>query len=541
MNTQRREILSSNQTHTLIIVAIVGVLALLYQQSFSFDYAHYDDDKYIIHNAMVLSGLSLDGLQWAMTTFYASNWHPLTWVSHMFDVSMFGPGPYGAHAHNTLLHGINSILVYVLLLRITATPWQAGLLAMIFLVHPLHVESVAWIAERKDLLCAVFYLAALIFYDNFRRRGKLRSYLATLCWAVLALLSKPMAVSLPVIMLLMDLTVYRQQWQPGKQTLRVKIFVAMGVEKIPLGLLTLAACVLTVLAQDGAQAVAYLESHSLTDRLETATNAYLIYIKQWLAPTNLIAFYPLSVDGGILAWLAPTSIVLGACALALALTYRAPVITLGWGWYMVSLLPVIGLVQVGAQAHADRYMYLPSIGLLLIASTLLPTASSKYFRSSWLLAIVYTLFLCLLCYWQIGTWKNQQTIFSRVLAQAGPNHKAYVHLTSYYLRHGQYKEAEKYANRGIAIAPQRSDGFQALGNIALHSKAFSQAESHYKQALSLGPTTGAVLNNLGISLAQQDRQEEAARAFKEALRVEPTLQAAQQNLRRYNESATSNR
>lgn len=532
MNTPLNNSISNTQIHTLVGVSIVGVLWLLYQQSFAFDYVYFDDDDYVLNSPMVLAGLSFEGLQWAITSFEVSNWHPLTWLSHMLDVTLFGPTPAAAHIHNTLLHGVNSLLVYALLLRFVSSLWQSALLAMIFLVHPLHVESVAWIAERKDLLCGVFYLATLLFYDSYRRHGGAGYYLGTFACLLLALMAKPMAVSLPVIMVLLDITVYREHWQQGNSTPLPRLLWRIGSEKAPFIIVTAGACLLTVLAQDGAQAVAHLDAHSLTDRLETASSAYLIYLKQWVVPVNLIAYYPMKLNGGTIAWVFPTLAVLVVCVVALLLARRAPLIALGWGWYMVSLLPVIGLVQVGSQAHADRYMYLPSVGLLVAASALFPPNHSRYLRSSYLVAVVFTAYLGVLCYWQVGTWKNQYTLFSRVMELAGPNHKAYVHLTDYHIRTGSLDEAQRLAELGIALTPARSDGYQALGNIALARQDFSAAETHYRAAIARGPIVGAVLNNLGITLAQQGKHAEAVLAFNEALRVQPNLQAARQNLKR---------
>ena len=304
---------------------LFAALWLLYRQTFGFDYVYFDDDLYVLERPFVLAGLSWEGLLWAMTSFEHSNWHPLTWLSHMLDVSLFGTHPGWAHAHNALLHGINSLLVYLLLLRFGAAVLPAALLSGIFLVHPLHVESVAWIAERKDLLCALFYLSSLLSYDQFRRNGRMSGYLATLALGTLALMAKPMAVSLPVVLVLLDLTLYRAQdtnplWQPAA------ILTALRRHAV-LILLTAGACVLTLLAQDGSHAIAYVDAHSLTDRLETAATAYLVYLRQWLVPLNLVAFYPLSLDGSTLAWAAPTAHVIALTAAALAVAKRWPVVT----------------------------------------------------------------------------------------------------------------------------------------------------------------------------------------------------------------------
>lgn len=509
---------------------LFSALWLLYQQTFTFDYVYFDDDLYVLDRPFVLAGLTWEGVRWAITSFEHSNWHPLTWVSHMLDVSLFGTHPGWAHAHNALLHGINSLLVYLLLLRYGATLLPAALLGGIFLLHPLHVESVAWIAERKDLLCALFYLSSLLCYDTYRRRGSAAWYLATLGSGVLALLAKPMAVSLPVVLVLLDLTLYRGRdidalWQPTR--------IAAAVRRhLPLACLTAGACVLTLMAQDGSHAIAYVEAHSLTDRLETAMTAYLVYLRQWLVPVNLVAFYPLSLDGSLLAWAAPAVAVIALCLVALASARRWPMMTLGWAWYVVTLLPVIGLVQVGSQAHADRYMYLPSIGLLLIAMTLFPRTGSDHHRGAVTITCVYSVFLGALCYWQVATWKNEFTVFSRVLDIEGPNYKSHIHLASFFLRHNDVDKAYAHASAGLALEPTRSDAYQALGNIALARGEFAAAEHHLREALARGPALDVVYNNLGIALAQQGKGQQARTAFNEALRINPALQVARDNLER---------
>lgn len=518
-------------------MGLAAALWLLYQQTFSFDYTYFDDTDYVLHNPAVLGGLSLQGAWWALTSFEVSNWHPLTWLSHMLDVSLFGTDPGWAHLHNVLLHGINSVLVYVLLLRLGATLVQGALLSLIFLAHPLHVESVAWIAERKDLLCALFYLASLLAYDRYRHRGGIGRYGAMLAAAVLALMAKPMAVSLPVIMLLMDLTVYRA---PSASTLPGpgEFWQAMR-RQLPLIALTAGACVLTLLAQQGAEAVAHIEAHSLTDRLETATSAYLVYLRQWLLPLNLVAFYPLELAGTTTAWLFGLLALLVPSGVVVWLWRRTVLTVLGWAWFLVTLLPVIGLVQVGEQAHADRYMYLPAIGLLLIGLALFGCVPRALARSALIVTAAFCVFLGALTYWQVATWKNQYTVFSRVLELEGPNHKAHIHLAAFFLRHNELARAEQHAMACIVLRPNLSDGHQALGNIALARREFAQAEQHYRRALALGPPLAVVFNNLGIALAQQGGHEAAMQAFTEAVRLEPELEAAWLNLQRHRDDAAN--
>lgn len=520
--------------HSLVALTLFVVLWLLYQQSFAFDYVHFDDADYVIKNPMVMAGLTWEGVQWAFTSFYASNWHPLTWLSHMFDVSLWGAQPAVGHIHNTVLHGLNSVLVYLLLMRLAASWWQAGLLAMIFLVHPLHIESVAWIAERKDLVCALFYLLGLLAYDNYRANPRLHWYLVVLLCLTLALMSKPMAVSFPVVLVLMDILVYRDRLASSKSRNNILSLGWVALRgKAPFIALTLAACVLTVLAQDGSNAVAYLPAHSLTSRLEISSSAYLIYIKQWFLPLDLIAFYPLVVSGKTLNWLLPSAVVMTGSVAALLLVSSRPRLALGWAWYLITLLPVIGLVQVGSQAHADRYMYLPSIGLLIIAIGIFPKPKNRQFRIANFLVVVFIAYLSVLCYWQIGSWRNEHTLFSRVLEIAGPNRLAHLHLAKDYIRRGMLDEATQHSIASITLEPNSAGGYQALGNIALERQDFSRAEEMYLLALEKGPAMANMVNNLGISLAEQGKLAEAIRAFETAGEINPRLEAAKSNLALY--------
>jgi tetratricopeptide (TPR) repeat protein len=517
--------------HWLIAALHVALLLLLYGQALGFDYVHYDDTDYVTENPAVLAGLGLDGVRWAFTSFYMSNWHPLTWLSHMADVSIAGSNPAFAHLHNLILHGINSLLVYALLLRYCGSVWKSAALSLVFLVHPLHVESVAWIAERKDLLCAMFFLLALLAYDDYRRYTRRATFLWALLAFVLALLAKPMAVTLPAVLLVLDFFVYRRYFSgAGKEWPSGFDYAGALREKIPFIVISAGSCMVTLLAQDAGNSVAYLEGHTLADRWQVATAAYLTYLKQWLLPINLAAFYPIDTNPSALARWLPGPALLAMLGLALAASRRLPLLAAGLCLYLVTLLPVIGLVQVGSQAHADRYMYLPSLGVLLACTCLLPSRAHPRFRLSALLTGIFILFLSALGYFQVGYWQNQYTLFSRTLAVTGPSFTAHIHLADAYLKRGMPAEAERHARACTELRPDVGDGYQAMGNAALAQQDFARAESFFRKALEHGPALPVVLNNLGISLAEQGRLEAGIRSFEAALQVDGQFKAAQENL-----------
>jgi tetratricopeptide (TPR) repeat protein len=290
----------------------------------------------------------------------------------------------------------------------------------------------------------------------------------------------------------------------------------------------------TIAAQDAGNAVAYFQAHSLSSRWNTATTAYLVYLKQSVMPVNLVAFYPVITSSSASILLIPGALLGALLIFFLRAAPRYPLIPAGLCWYLVTLLPVIGLVQVGSQAHADRYMYLPSVGLLISCVYLLPSRDKKYFQIAVVLACVFMVYLSAICYWQIGYWKNQHTLFSRVQAVSGPTYLAHLHLTEDYIRRGMLLEAREQGMAALALRPDLADSYQAMGNIALAEENFQEAEKYYRVALAKGPKLSKVLNNLGITLAEQGDTRGGIRAFEMALEIQPNLQEAQRNLRHYN-------
>lgn len=520
---------------SVLVIAIQLFLAVaIYWQTHSFDFVYFDDAEYLVYNKPVHEGLTWTGVQWAFQSIYMSNWHPLTWLSHMLDVDIAGLDPGWPHLHNALLHLINSLLVYWLLVRLTGRGWPAAFCSVIFLVHPLHVESVAWIAERKDLLSALFFLGGLLLYDSYRAKPGMGRYLLVALFQSLALSAKSMAVTFPVVLLLLDAFHYNRPIAGISGRSKVALIARSVYEKIPLLLLSLAAGVTAIYTQQSGGAVASLDFISLSNRLAVATSAYGTYLYQFIAPVDLTAFYPLEAE-----FLSPLKLVGSVVALGTlgligwTLAGRKPLVAAGLVWFIVTLLPVIGLLKVGEQAHADRYMYLPSFGLLLAICVIFPLRNASSFRTSVLAGILIAATMSALSFWQVGVWENRNTLFTQVLQVHGPSYRAHFMLAQGYLDRNAWDQAEKHAKAALAINPRRHYAYKALGDVALGRGQYSEAEHQYRLATKYKTPSPETLNNLGVAIAEQGRRSLAIQMFKAALLEAPDFAPAQTNLQLY--------
>jgi len=524
LNSNRRDLLFLIPLHFALLVALFG-------QTYFFGFVFFDDDYYILDNRLVQQGLTGESIRWAFSAFYLSNWHPLTWLSHMLDVELFGSNVGLAHLHNVLLHAANSLLVYALLRRFTQNGLAAAVASTIFLVHPLHAESVAWLAERKDLLCAFFYLAGLLAYDNYRSRPSLTQY--GLCWVAFAaaLMSKPMAVTLPCVMLVLDYFHYRHQQYESPVAAASLGLRRLVLEKLPLFALVLVASLVTLFAQQDGGSVTGVEVLGVQDRLLNACLSYLTYLRQSLLPLGLTAFYPMPQPSSLGVIGLPAAILVGWLVASIWLFRSRPLIAAGLCWYLGTLVPVIGLVQVGAQAHADRYMYLPSIGILLAIAAVAPRPGSAGVRLFAIVSTLLILFFSTLCYWQVGYWENRHSLFSRVLQVHGSIWRAHFHLAADYIQRGMYEQAEEHALKSLQLDPTRSRSLQLLGDIALRQGNFDRAIEIYEDALTRDKPSSQLMNNLGIALAESGQQERAQRAFRRAYELDPSSIAVSRNFK----------
>lgn len=483
----------------------------------------WDDMQYILGNAHVTSGLTQVNLRWALTSFEAGNWHPLTWVSHMLDVELFGLDPRGHHLANVLIHLGNTLLLFVLLLRLTGAAWKGFLVAALFAVHPLHVESVAWIAERKDVLSTFFGFLAVYAHCRYARKPGLSRYLAVVFLFVAVLAAKQMLVTLPCLLLLLDF------WPLGR--LGVSSWRRPVLEKIPLFALAALFGSVAMLAQGSANA---FSSYPLAARVSNAIVSYLRYCQKTVAPVDLAVFYPhpqltLPLGLTIAAFLALTTMTV----LAGAGRHRRPWLTVGWLWFLWTLFPVIGLIQVGEQAMADRYSYVPIIGLFILAvwgaaEFATPRPALRTLMAG--AASVTLIGLSTTSLVQVGHWQSNLTLFFHA-AQAVPgNWTAHFQLGSLYQRQGRDAEAIEQYLAAISARAGFSEALNNLGMVFAGRGDPAQAATWYRAAIRADAGNWEAHNNLGGALMEHELYREAQTCFLQASRLQPEAPEPQLNL-----------
>ncbi len=506
----------------IIALLLALVTLLVYLPVTHFDFINYDDEDYVTKNIVVQNGLTFSGIRWAFTTGHASNWHPLTWLSHMTDCELFGLNAGGHHFVNVLFHAANSVLLFALLLRLTGALWSAAFVAALFAWHPLHVESVAWVAERKDVLSTFFALLALLSYTKYVRENCRRSFWFALIFFALGLMSKPMLVTLPFVLLLLD-------YWPLQRFQDFKIIPAMAarfvLEKWPFFLLSAGSCIVTFLAQRGT-AVASLELVPMSFRLENVPTAYVVYLSKFFWPASLAIIYPITSDfhiPSLTVAVAVTVLIFVTTATWLA-RKRAAYLPVGWLWFLGTLVPVIGLVQVGAQTLADRYTYIPSIGLSMMVAYGVRDLAERFQLPKILLAAVAALVL-VACVArtenQLPYWQNSETLFRHALAVTKDNYIAHINLGVTLELDGKLDEAIAENRAAEAIAPDRYQIHNNLAECLDHSGRLNEALAEYLAAIRLNPNLAEFHNGLGIVLAELGRYDEAETAFTNAARLDP--------------------
>jgi Flp pilus assembly protein TadD len=533
-----------------LCLLLVAVTLAVYWPATGCDFVNYDDPDYFFSNPHVLAGLSWANLVWAFTTGFGGNWHPLTWLSLMFDANLFGPGPAGPHITNLLFHLTNTVLVFLLLRSLTRTTWRSALVAALFALHPLHVESVAWISERKDVLSLFFGLLTLLFYARYvqkqsRVEGResragsgglaLDPRLSTLDYALallffaLGLMSKPMLVTLPFLMLLLD---YWPLQRFKVQSSRFKI-QSLVLEKIPFFLLSAISCVVTFIAQQKGGAVIALVKISLAQRVENTFVAYARYLAKTFWPSPLANPYPYPDHWDGLLVIYAVTLIVGLCAIAGLQARRFPFAATGWFWFVGTLVPVIGLVQVGIQSMADRYTYLPLIGLFLV----LVWGAGEVCRH-WRIpkpAVIFLVIIAIAAYaWrtrdQINYWQNDETLFRHTLAVTKNNYLAYNNLGTWLSKKGQIAEAMDCFNKSLQIKPDDSDVLYNLGNAFAKLGDWDEAINNYQRALQFKPNQPDILDNLGFAFAAKKQYADAVTNFEAALKLKPDSASAHNNL-----------
>jgi tetratricopeptide (TPR) repeat protein len=503
-----------------IALAVVTVAALSPVTSNLF--LNYDDDLYVTGNDHVTAGLTAPGLVWALTTFEAANWHPLTWISHMADVELHGLAPSGHHATSLILHVANVLLLFLLLVRLTGALGPAALASALFAVHPLHVESVAWIAERKDVLSTLFWLLTTLAWLRFLEARTPARYAVVVAACAGGLAAKPMLVTLPFTLMLLDVwPLARATWPP------------LWKEKLPLIGMAAAACVVTFAAQHGGGAVQSLQGLAFPARLANAAASYAWYLGKIVWPAGLACFCPLPKTIPWAQAAAGTLFVAGATWGAIRVAGRAPYATFGWLWFAGTLVPVIGLVQVGAQAHADRYTYVPSIGLFVAASWGLADLSARRPRLLPAAAVAGAAAVALLvpiARADVRHWHDNVSLFTRAIAVTADNPVAQNNLGLALHVEGKTDDAIAHLREALRIKPDYVDAHINLG-AALHAKGRDEeAAATIREALALDPGSVAALVNYGNALAGTGHPDDAIAQYRRALAILPGYADALRNL-----------
>jgi tetratricopeptide (TPR) repeat protein len=499
------------------------------------EFVDYDDNEYVFANPHVRAGLTRDGFLWAWTTAHAANWHPLTWLSHMLDCQLFGVNPHGHHFVNLLWHIANTIGLFWVLRRMTGEDLRPALVAALFGLHPLHVESVAWVAERKDVLSTFFAVLTLGAYTAYTARPGLWRYLAVMLLFALGLLAKPMLVTLPCVLLLLDYWPLRRcsRVAAGAQTPRFSpaSWGRLVIEKLPLLALSAVSCLLTVRAQS--EALVSVTLMPMGIRLANAVAAYATYLRKTIWPTDLAVFYQHPGDKLPLARVVAAALVLILLsALALSSVHRRPAILVGWLWYLGMLVPVLGLVQVGSQALADRYTYLPLVGIFLALGWALPlTPASRPMPQALAGGLaVGMLAVCVALTWrQALYWRDDETLWQRVF-QVDDNPMSHRHWANVLVRHGFVDEAEEQLRAALRMDPDFAPALLDLGNCLLHQGDIDGALALFARGSAVDPRLSSLRNAQGIALICKGQTEEACRQFRAARDLRPEIAEYHYNL-----------
>jgi tetratricopeptide (TPR) repeat protein len=512
---------------------VVSVLAVYWQVTHH-DFVNYDDGLYVTDNSRVQNGLTLNNITWAFTADFGYNWHPVTWLSHMLDCQLYGMSPGRHHMTNVLFHILNSLLLFFVFRKMTGDLWQSGVVAALFALHPLHVESVAWVAERKDVLSTFFWMLSLWGYIGYVKHGDGVNYLLSLLFFILGLMAKPMVVTLPFVFLLLDFwplcrfQLGQSDCCRGSSKGTLLVFRLIW-EKIPFFIFTAASCIITFCVE----AVYSLDVYPFKLRIANSLVSYICYIRKMIWTGNLACFYP--YPKSIPGWQ-----VSGACFLLIFISIIAiktfkhrPYLLVGWLWYLGTLVPVIGLVQIGLQSMADRYTYVPLIGLFIIIAWGVPDMLTglRHKKIILIISTVVVLSISMICTWfQIGTWKNSITLFEHAVMVTKNNYVAYQKLGEALAVQGETQAAIRHYSQALRIRPDFIQSHLNLGIMLRYQGKLDPSMEHFSRVLKLKPDCAEAHNELGYTLSEQGKVTEAATHYHEAIRIKPNYAEAHNNL-----------
>jgi len=529
------------------LLLIVGIL-IIYWPVQHFEFINYDDNIYVTENVHVRSGITKESAIWAFTTYHAYNWHPLTWLSLMLDNELYQLNPGGYHWTNVLFHIANTLFLFLALNRMTGAIWLSGFVAALFALHPLHVESVAWVAERKDVFSTLFWMLTMYIYVFYIERPSAWRYALLLVCFSFGLMAKPMLVTLPFVLLLLDFwPLGRFPFSPEDShsyfqknevwdhriSLRSNTLYRLTLEKIPLLILSILCSITTLLAQQSGEAVATLQRLSFMERVANAFISYSNYILKMFWPTALAVFYPYPGTWPVWQVAGSFSLLVAITALVIRGMRRHPYLAVGWLWYLGTLIPVIGLIQVGSQAMADRYTYIPLIGLFIMIAWGVPDILGQWRHKRNILLILsgFVLISLMICSCiQVQSWENGISLFQHAVNSTKNNSITYNNLGTALLLKNRSDEALIQYHKSIQLQPNNPDVYNNLGYIlSLKGKA-NEAIIQYNKALQLKPRFAEAHFNIASAYSELGNFKEAAFHYSEAIRIKPDYAEAYNRL-----------
>jgi tetratricopeptide (TPR) repeat protein len=521
----------NRRTGWAIAIGLCLITAAVYAPVCHFAFVNYDDYDYVTQNPIVVGGFSVQHAVSAFTKFYSHNWHPVTWLSHMLDVQLWGLDAGAHHIVNVAFHIANAVLLFLLLISVTGALWRSAFVAAVFAWHPLHVESVAWIAERKDVLSTFFWVLTMSAYVHYARHPRARRFLLVVICFSFGLMSKPMVVTLPFILLLID------YWPLNRARLSRddrRQWFKLLLEKVPLFILALIACVITLEVQSRSGAVRSLLQVPLQFRVSNALIACVSYLWKTVWPVGLAVFYPLPRVISFWQAMLAAALLLGLTWFVFSLAKRYHYLVVGWLWFLVTLVPVIGIVQVGDQSRADRYTYIPLIGTTIAAAWGTWDLSKKTKRAQIILAAFSAVFLLLLLQAtarQLQHWRNNVSLYQRALAVTSDNWLAHNNLSNALLeQHRDAVAAENHARQALRIRPSYAEAHVNLGVALSRQGKFAEAISNLENALLLAPQSADAEQYLGYAFMNAGKMREAVRHFSKVLGRKPNLILALKSL-----------
>ncbi len=505
----------------IYVVLTLATLAVFWQVRF-FDFVNFDDNTYIFMNDNIKAGLTLQGVRWAFSAFEADFWYPMTWLSLMLDYQLYGLNAGGYHMTNVILHVLTALLLFWLLHRMTGSVWRSAFVAAVFALHPLHVETVAWITKRKDVLCAFFGMFTLCLYILYKEKPGVKRYLLILCFFLLALMSKSMAVTLPFVMMLLDywpLGLFRFQREESNALLK------QFIEQIPFFILSAIFSVITIYARPYLQTISQdrdFYSYLLTSRLANAPIAFITYLEKTFWPRDMAVYYSFSLQVPFWKFLCSVILILCISMIVVKVIKRFPFLFVGWFWYFITILPVIGIMQVSSRAQSDNYTYIPSIGVFIMVTWGIPLLVSQERLQKMILApisVVILIVLAILAWQQCGYWKNSITLWNHTLRVTKDNYMAHTKLAFFLSEHGRKEEALEHFSRVISIKPNVAQSYFNRGVCYCELGRYPLAISDFHTAIALKQDYFLAYNNRGIAYAETGQYQQAFEDFNHAIRL----------------------